>query len=535
MPHLEVERKYDVEPDFVLPDLSSVPGAASVDEPVEHELDATYYDTDELHLSRHGVTLRRRTGGHDAGWHLKRPAGAGGAPEHHGARTELRAPLDEGERAEPAEPPASFADELRALTRGHPLRPVAGIRTRRLDRVLRSDSGRALAEVSDDHVTAHTYGDTVTTSEWREVEVELVEGSADLLDAAERLLLDAGARPAAFGSKLARTLDLRRAGATRTGRPAGRTRSGPGSDEERAWSAVATYIADQRDAIITLDPGVRHGDPEAVHKLRVACRRLRSTLRTFRPFLDRARTDPLGVELRWLAGELGLLRDSQVQAERLRAAIEAEPTELVIGPVERRIGDHFATEAGQARQRVAEALDSPRYSALLDSLDALVEATAGQEAAAAELRKRARKALRRVDRRLDRAAALSTRPAATPSVIPPLPGVVRDRTTALHEARKAAKRARYAAEALTAVGGKDARRLVKDLKRLQTVLGAHQDSVVARQTLREVGVRAHLDHENAFTYGLLHAREQAAAERVLADLPAVERTIRRKKARRWLG
>ncbi|MET9022521.1 CYTH and CHAD domain-containing protein [Actinopolymorpha sp. NPDC004070] len=531
MRHLEVERKYDVEPDFILPDLSSATGAASVDEPVEHELDATYYDTDDLHLSRHRVTLRRRTGGHDAGWHLKRPAGAGGDAEHHGARTELRAPLDEGEGGEAARPPRAFAEELRALTRGHPLRPVAGIRTRRLERVLRSGSGEALAEVSDDHVTAHTYGAEVTAREWREVEVELVEGSADLLDAAERLLLDAGARPAAFGSKLARTLDLRRPSAH--GAP--RSGSGSGSDEERAWSAVATYIADQRDAIVTLDPDVRRGDPEAVHKMRVACRRLRSTLRTFRPFLDRARTDPLGVELRWLAGELGLLRDSQVQAERLRTAVEAEPTELVIGPVDRRISDHFATEEAQARERVATALDSPRYFALLDALEALVDATAGQEAGAAELRKRARKALRRVDRRLDRAAALSAHPEATPSVTPPLPGVVRDRSTALHEARKAAKRARYAAEALSAVGGKDARRLVKELKRMQKVLGAHQDSIVARQTLREAGVRAHLDHENAFTYGLLHAREQAAAERVLEDLPAVERSIRRRKTRRWLG
>ncbi|GAA2757702.1 CYTH and CHAD domain-containing protein [Actinopolymorpha rutila] len=531
MRQLEVERKYDVEPDFVLPDLSSAPGAASLDEPVEHELDATYYDTDELHLSRHRVTLRRRAGGHDAGWHLKRPAGAGGAPEHHGARTELRAPLDEGDGAERAEPPASFAEELRALTRGHPLRPVAGIRTRRLERVLRSGSGDALAEVCDDHVTAHTYGDAVTAREWREVEVELVEGPPGLLDATERLLLDAGARPAAYGSKLARTLDLR---PSRTPEAA-RSGRGSGSDEERAWSAVATYIADQRDAIITLDPGVRRGDPEAVHQMRVACRRLRSTLRTFRPFLDRARTDPLGVELRWLAGDLGLLRDSQVQAEGLRAAIAAEPTELVIGPVERRISDHFAAEAEQARGRVAAALDSPRYATLLDNLDALVEATAGQEAGAAGLRRRARKALRRVDRRLDHAAALSTRPRATPSVTPPLPGVVRDRSAALHEARKAAKRARYAAEALTAVGGKDARRLVRALKRLQKVLGAHQDSVVARQTLRDVGVRAHLDQENAFTYGLLHAREQAAAERVLEDLPAVERAIRRRKARRWLG
>ncbi len=531
MPHLEVERKYDVEPDFVLPDLSSATKGGRLDEPVEHDLDATYYDTDELHLSRYRVTLRRRSGGHDAGWHLKRPAGAKGAPQHHGARTELRAPLDEGEGGEAAGPPASFAEELRALTRGHPLRPVAGIRTRRLERVLRSGSGDALAEVCDDHVTAHTYGDAVTTHEWREVEVELVEGAPELLDATERLLLDAGARPAAFGSKLARTLDLRRPAAQDAPRPW----SGSGSDEDRAWTAVAAYICDQRDAIVTLDPGVRRGDPEAVHMMRVACRRLRSTLRTFRPFLDRARTDPLGAELRWLAGELGLLRDSQVQAERLRAAVAAEPTELVIGPVARRISDHFAADATQAGERVAAALDSPRYSTLLDDLDALVEATAGQEAGAAELRKRARKAVRRVDRRLDRAAALSARPEATPSVTPPLPGVVRDRSAVLHEARKAAKRARYAAEALSAVGGKDARRLVKELKRLQKVLGAHQDSIVARQTLREVGVRAHLDHENAFTYGLLHAREQAAAERVLEELPAVERAIRRRKTRRWLG
>jgi CHAD domain-containing protein len=272
-----------------------------------------------------------------------------------------------------------------------------------------------------------------------------------------------------------------------------------------------------------------------VHKMRVACRRLRSTLRTFRAAFDTDRSEPLRQELRWLAGELGRSRDAEVMAAALREQVAAEPTELVIGPVVAQIGARFAGEAQQGRQQVLTALESVRYAELLEAMDEVVDAPPTIDVTASELRRMARRSLRRVDRRLSRASHI-------PAVVPPaqrlqplVPGVVADRATQLHEARKAAKRARYAAEALRTSGGKAARRLIKALKRLQDQLGVYQDSVLTRQVLRELGVTAYLDGQNAFTYGLLHARQQSAAERAEREIPAASKKMRRGKARDWLG
>jgi CHAD domain-containing protein len=81
----------------------------------------------------------------------------------------------------------------------------------------------------------------------------------------------------------------------------------------------------------------------------------------------------------------------------------------------------------------------------------------------------------------------------------------------LHDVRKAAKRARYAAESVTPVVGKPAKRLAKALERIQETLGDHQDSVVERVWLRDLGMRAHLAGENAWTFGRLHALAEARA------------------------
>jgi CHAD domain-containing protein len=107
------------------------------------------------------------------------------------------------------------------------------------------------------------------------------------------------------------------------------------------------------------------------------------------------------------------------------------------------------------------------------------------------------KAFRRVRSRMQQAQAQTD------------PGAHRDE--ALHEARKAAKRARYAAEAAEPAAGKSAHRSVQHLKRVQTRLGDHQDTVIARQAARRLALRAHADNENAFTYGLLYEREAERA------------------------
>lgn len=203
---LEVERKFDVDEGFVLPGLAGVPGVAAVDPPVTHHLEAVYHDTADLRLVRGRVTLRRRAGGPDEGWHLKLPAGA--------ARRELHLPLDRGTDAAPAE----LLDVVTGLLGGAATGPVVTMRTRRVVTELRDAAGRVLAELADDAVTATVPagapGGPPEVRRWREVEIELVGGGEPLLTAVGEALVAAGARPSPRASKLAFALSSRLGGGT---------------------------------------------------------------------------------------------------------------------------------------------------------------------------------------------------------------------------------------------------------------------------------------------------------------------------------
>ena len=192
----ETERKYDLQPGTQLPSLSDLPMVATETDAGEQALEAEYYDTADLRLIRAGVTLRRRRGGSDAGWHLKLPAGGD-------SRDEIRLPLGRAGRKVPAE----LAALVRVHARGEPLRPVARISTKRRLRLLLDHDGTSLAEVAIDDVSAQAMGEEATLSRWQEVEVELTGGSAGLLEAADQVLRRSGLRPARQRAKLERALD----------------------------------------------------------------------------------------------------------------------------------------------------------------------------------------------------------------------------------------------------------------------------------------------------------------------------------------
>lgn len=489
---VERERKYSGDEEFRLPDLTGCGGVTTMSDATALDLDAVYLDTADLRLARSGFALRRRTGGHDAGWHLK--VGAAG-----GDRTEYQFPAG----AADSDPPAELVALFRAASRGRPVAPAARITTRRIERRLLDEQGRVLAEVAEDTVEGR---DLVTDERqtWHEIEVELVEGDDRLLEAVDARLRDAGARPVPV-SKSHRALATRLA-ASRA------TTSDPGA------AHVLDYALAQRDVLIANHPGARGGDEEAVHDMRVAVRRLRATLRTFRGLWDRQTSEALRAELRWLGAQLGPVRDGQVLAARLDEAVHAEPAELVLGPVPARIREHFAADVAESLDALREALDSDRYTDLLVRLDELLEGPTARTVDARWVARRVRRAVRRADDRLDSALAE--------------PGEEEDGP--LHEARKAYKAARYAVEVREPAVGKRATSLVGRLKDLQDLLGAHQDSVVTRQVLRDLSLRAYADGENTFTYGLLHARQAAAADRNLPAVAAARDRARRRKVRRWL-
>ncbi|CAM5444916.1 CHAD domain-containing protein [Streptomyces tanashiensis] len=483
----EIERKYEATGDTPVPDLTRVPGVATVVDQGVMELDAVYYDTPDLRLAADGVTLRRRTGGSDAGWHVKFPVAAG-------VRDEIRAPLSDTL-------PGELAGLLRSRVRDGEVVPAVRLRSARDVRHLLDGDGTLLAELSVDTVHAERLPGGPEAS-WTEIEVELADDiDPDLLDAVEKRLGKAGIRPSAAPSKLARAL-------TETGAEP-RTPANPGKPGTAA-AVVLAYAREQADAIVALDPAVRRDLPDAVHQLRVACRRLRSAFRTYRRVLDRDITDPLGDELKWLAGELGVARDQEVLDARLRARVANLPPELTLGPVTTRLRHRDAALARNARHQALAALDSDRYLALLDALEALLAdpplRKAARRDARAVLARAVRKDHHRLGGRIEHALALDAG---------------HERDLALHEARKAAKRARYAADAAGPALGKPAERLAKRLKAVQSLLGEHQDSVVARAALREFGIMAQGVGESAFTWGLLYGREEAAADAAARELPRV--------------
>jgi CHAD domain-containing protein len=509
----EIERKYDVDPATIMPTLVGVDGVARVGQPVEHLLEAVYYDTADLDLARSRITLRRRTGGADAGWHLKLPGG-------DDVRTEVRLPLDVG--VDPASVPDALLEPVRTVVRDRPLTPVALLRSRRREQDLLDEHGTVVAHLCDDEVAAHAPADHDVTDRWREWEVEITGADTGLLDTVEERLLQAGAAPAGHSSKLRRALGDRLPQA-----PA------PPEPDSRRWSEASpadvlrAYLVEHRAALHHHDPGVRQGAPEAVHKMRVAARRLRSALTTYRPLLGRDVADPLRAELRWLGLALSRARDTHVLRSHLSGVLDAEPPELVVGPVVARLEKELGDTERDGQRDAEQALGSARYYRLLDALDDVVERflDPGQDSLAAPGRattevpalvRRDWKRLRRAVKKVGRSAE----------------GEAHDR--ALHEARKRAKRLRYAAESAEPVFPRDAAALAAAAEAVQEALGEHHDAVVARARLRSVAMTAHLSGENAFTFGRLHALEQWRAARCEQAFDTAWEALSRRRLRRWL-
>ncbi|MFI6334518.1 CHAD domain-containing protein [Streptomyces sp. NPDC050535] len=494
----EIERKYEgpaAEGDAGLPELMGVAGVASVVDKGVAELDATYYDTADQRLAAASLTLRRRTGGEDAGWHLK-------IPVSEGVRDEIRAPLSD-------DLPGSLTGLLRSRVRDTELVPLVRLRTARDVRHLRDDSGALLAEVSLDRVRAERLSGGEGTAEWTEIEVELADdGDPAFLDKVEKKLRKAGLARSTSASKLAKALG--ETGEKRASSPQ------PPKSPETAGDHVLAYVLAQRDAIVELDPAVRRDLHDSVHSMRVATRRMRSTFRSFGKVLDRTVTDPIAVELKWLAGELGVDRDQEVLTERLTRAVDNLPGDLLVGPVRARLGTWSDARRGGSRRDLIAVLDGPRYLDLLAALDAVVTDPPFLKGAAGDPSQVIAKAVRKdFEKVSDLIGEALDRPTGA------------DRDLAMHEARKKAKRTRYAAEAAGPALGKPAKDLIRSMKSLQTLLGDHQDSVMAREAVLDLGARAHAAGESAFTYGVLYGREEQRATAAETALPETWQAVER--------
>ena len=462
---LEREDKWDVSEDFVLPRLHDLIDNGEIDRTTVH-LESAYYDTVDHDLQSHGVVLRRRDGDDDTGWQLKVPDSDG--------RLEIRTSLADA-------PPSELEQMLIGLTLGKELVNVATIRTVRTRyRIHESDQKSVCAEVADDQVHASVEHELLA---WREIEVEFGSDGRALSRRLAKRLSKAGAKPSRYPSKLAHAIA-----------------APPKPDVDGAAPrALTAYVSGQIDAIFDGDMQLRRGQ-DPIHDTRVAIRRLRSTMRVFGKLLDRSATEHLDQELKWFAGLLGEVRDRQVQRRRFREVLDDWPPELVLGPVATRINSDLHSEQLKARTAVSEAMDSQRYLDVLATLQRWrADPPLTTRPTAKKLDKRASRAERKADRRLSAAVKAGD-------------------DSMLHRARKAAKRARYAAELRRPMDKSAAvKKAEKHFKRIQRVLGDHQDSVVASDVLRRFALIAGTTPgENGFTYGLLFAREQQIAETLRA-------------------
>jgi CHAD domain-containing protein len=469
----EQENKLEVGPDWAMPEVVDLaPEGGRLDLQVR-KLDNTYYDTPGAGLRLFGITLRRRVGDSETGWQLKVPSGT--------ARTELQS--DSFAKT----PPPAVAEGVEGLLAGESLVPVATILTTRTAYRLLNPEGELVLEIADDHVQSEP---PENEHSWRELEVELgPAGKKKDLKRATKLLQDAGASPSTTRNKLDRAL-----GAMLPDGQAATVQSGT------VGELVAAYVAAQCEVLASNDVGMRTGAP-AVHKTRVAARRLRSTLRIFGDVFEAAPAEELNNQLKWYADVLGPVRDRDILSGRLAKQIADLPPEQLRGPVEAEITKTLDAEREDALRLLDEALRSGRYEHLIQLLRGWRAAppltdAAGEDAAAAV--KYVEKAQKKAKKRLKKAD---------------------DDIEQLHRARKAFKRARYAAE-LAEPADSDMKAVAREAENMQTLLGEHQDAVVTADFLAKISADGEVEAGSGFTYGILLANELNRAANIRASVKA---------------
>jgi len=496
---LERETKLVAPAGFRLPPLGGPDDGFLAEPQPPRRYTTTYWDTPDLRLARWGASLRYRD---DEGWTVKQPADA-----REAAGVLVR---DEHTLAgKPGKVPEAAAALLRIYVRGASLQPVARLRTVRQPVELRNAAGERLAELVDDQVQV-VEGRRVV-DRFRELEVELGDG----------------AQPDILGKVLAR---LQEAGASQAVEQPGKYRRALGDrevgppelqvgdlDQDASVEQLLRYdLAASTMRLFGHEPGVRLGeDPEAVHQARVGIRRLRSTLRTFKPLLDQEWVGRLRDELKWLANLLGDVRDAEVLHARLTRRVAGLPQEDAAAGG--RLLQDLLGQRDAARERLLQGMEERRYTALLDDLVAAVHAPAVLPDAAGLASEASPPRVAKAWRRLRKAVK---RAGATPS------------DEALHQIRIRAKRARYAAEAVKPVVGRPARTFAKAASNLQDELGEQHDAVVTEAWLRETASSSR--GAVAVAAGQLIGAERAAAQAARGRWRPAWKTVAGKKRTGWL-
>ena len=487
--HLEIEAKYDLPEGAALPDLLGVAGVREIRQLAPHVLTATYHDTADLALQRHGVTLRRRTGGTDDGWHLKLPVA-------DGERLEVRRPL--GTR-----PPVPLALRrlLVTVAGDEPLVPVATLVTHRAVHHLTGPDGTVLAELADDLVTVEREG--AEPVRWRELEIELVDGDPAMLAALDKAVRGSGVKPSAASSKIGRVL------------AADARASVSWSPRLRSSAAADVLLAESAARLRVLDAVARAGRPgDALGLERGVRRRLAAADVAAR--LGRVPdpgADGPARELRWAAQALAGAARLDEAAALARETIEDQPPELVLGPVSRRLDREVAARRRAEQQSLDELLASARWRQLLAAegdVDAPARASGRGPRLAKALPQTIAKTVRRLERRtLELSAATHQQ--------------VDER---LAPAQRAAGAALLALDLASRAGARRSE-LAGHVEASADLLDRLAVVVRALDLVHGAGVAAHLAGENGFTFGRVHGLLAAEAATIARGLRAQRKALRR--------
>lgn len=584
---LEVEAKFAVSATSVVPDLTRLTGIDAIAATKTHRLSAVYYDTADLRLTRSRITLRRREGGDDDGWHLKLPGIAG--------RLEIHAPLGEPVDGR-FEVPEEILSQVRVLVRREQLNPIAQVDNERVESTLAAADGTPVAEFCDDHVSAWSLLPGGAHSSWREWEVELTGDSPattvgnPLLLSATQLLVGAGARVSSSPSKLSMAL-----GDSVSSAELPIFLVDPDIDPDSPAAAVIAALKLNRDKLHEYDPKVRRDEWDSVHQMRVATRELRSHMETFDGILGGEELQHIESELKLLAGMLGHARDAEVVEERFLRLLDSEDSDVLDETTREHLRHDMGEEYRRAHRRVVATLNSERYLALLDAIDQLladppvvgaharvpVEQSPApepvtEEDVAADLEMGAEGGAGQpvmevstdgVDPEEDTSEEEADMVAeGGPEEVPaePLTAQTPEEVEAIlsehledayrrlmkrhhkavknwdnmeltlhqreeyfHDMRKSAKKLRYAAEAVGAATQLKTKRLYNACKALQSSLGDFQDAVTSRDKLVQMSHAAHRRGEDTFGYGLLYQRERAIGLKSLEDYSDEVKSIRK--------
>ena len=552
---LEVEAKFSVAESTQLPELARLEGVDHVADTRHHALSAIYYDTEDLRLTHAKVTLRRRTGGNDDGWHIKIPSEAG--------RTEIHAELGEPVDGR-YEVPEELLHQVRSIIRHNELTPIAQVDNKRTEMVLADADNKPVAEFCDDHVTAFSFLPGGQQQSWREWEVELAgelpgtEEGTQFIRRATSLLIGAGARVSSSPSKLKSAL-----GDSYANAPLPPALVSPDVDPDSPAAAVITALQANRNKLVDYDPRVRRDEWDSVHQMRVATRELRSHLQTFHGIVVGPEIDKIEADLKELAGILGVARDAEVVEERWQKLLESEDSDTLDDSTREHIAHDMGNAYRRAHRRVIAALDSERYLELLESLDRLLAdpptADKQQESTpvASEAEETEEQSSVEGDAATPTDSSEDSAPAADKAEKKPEKKKSKDKSADMdtvmaqhlekaynklvkrhkkavenwdnqelslheredyfHDMRKAAKKLRYAAEAAGSATNLKTKRLYKACKQMQSVLGDFQDSVTSRDKLLELAESARRRGENTFGYGLLYQRERTIGLKALDD------------------